>query len=33
LTFMAYYFYDETLTWTQIAGIVVIFIGTVLLHL
>lgn len=33
LTLMAYYFYDETLTWTQIAGICVIFIGTVLIHL
>jgi multidrug transporter EmrE-like cation transporter len=33
LTFMAYYFYDETLSWTQIVGIGIIFIGTVLLHL
>ena len=33
LTTMAYYFYDETLTWTQIAGIIVILFGTILLHL
>jgi len=32
LTLMAYYFYDETLTWTQITGIVVILMGTILLH-
>lgn len=33
LTLMAYYFYDETLSWKQILGIIVILIGTVLLHL
>jgi multidrug transporter EmrE-like cation transporter len=32
LTFMAYYFYGEKLTWQQILGIIVILIGTWLIH-
>jgi multidrug transporter EmrE-like cation transporter len=33
LTLVAYYFYGETLTQLQIFGIVIILIGTALLHL
>ena len=33
LTLMAYFFYNETLTYTQISGIIVILLGTWLLHL
>jgi multidrug transporter EmrE-like cation transporter len=33
LTLMAYFFYNETLTYTQILGIIVILFGTWLLHL
>jgi small multidrug resistance pump len=33
LSLMAYYFFNEPLTYTQIAGIVVILIGTWMLHL
>jgi multidrug transporter EmrE-like cation transporter len=32
LTLVAYYFYDEKLSWKQILGIIVILIGTWLIH-
>ena len=32
LTLIAYYFYDERLTYTQIAGIIVVLVGTWMIH-